>query len=144
MTSDPFRVQPPKFFLEHKDSAVRVWINLLHRYLGGNTEDAREIETTQTTQGDTQTSQGSSIDTLTTQMALIATALPTYTISNDTVDRSWDANRAVVGTGIDVTGTGTAPSLAEHNAHVAATQELSDIVSTLIKDLAAKNVLSTL
>jgi len=63
--------------------------------------------------------------------------LQTYTPSNNSTDRSWDANAAVTGTGIDVaatTGTNVA-LLSDHDALVAVVQELSDVVATLATDL---------
>ncbi len=68
--------------------------------------------------------------------------LETYTPSNDATDRSWDANAAVAGTGIDVaatTGTNVA-LLSDHDALVAVVQELSDVVATMATDLQARDI----
>ena len=64
----------------------------------------------------------------------------TYTPTNITTDRSWDANAAVNGTGIDVADAGPAnvALLSDHDALVAVVQELSDIVATMVVDLQAK------
>jgi len=69
--------------------------------------------------------------------------LQTYTPSNDATDRTWDANAAVSGTGIDVADAGPAnvALLSDHDALVTVVQELSDVVATLTKDLTTKGSL---
>lgn len=71
----------------------------------------------------------------------VSTAI--YLPTNDATDRGWDANAAVVGTGIDVAAAGPAnvALLSDHDALVAVVQELSDVVATLVTDLQTKNVL---
>ena len=73
----------------------------------------------------------------------IATSSPTYTPSNGSTDRSWDANAAVAGTGIDVADAGPTDValLSDHDALVGVVQELSDVVATLVADLQTKSVL---
>ena len=144
-TTDPFLIPIPQHFAQHEDPEVRAWFNFLFLHLSNNREDATDTETTQTAQGETQTTQGASITTLETQMALIATSLPAYTISNETTDRAFDANSAVTGTGIDVAAAGPAnvALLSDHDALVAVVQELADVQATVINDLVAKNVLGT-
>jgi len=70
-------------------------------------------------------------------------ALQTYIPSNDVTDRTWDANAAVSGTGIDVADAGPAnvALLSDHDALVTVVQELSDVVATLTKDLTTKGSL---
>jgi len=59
-----------------------------------------------------------------------------YAVSNLTTDRTWDANAAVSGTGIDVADAGPAnvALLSDHDALVTVVQELSDVVGTKITD----------
>lgn len=74
---------------------------------------------------------------------LFDTTTAVYTPTNAATDRSWDANAAVTGTGIDVADAGPADValLSDHDALVAVVQELSDVVATLVADLQAKGVL---
>ena len=85
--------------------------------------------------------QGSALQTAVDLVNNVATAI--YTPTNDVTDRSWNANAAVAGTGIDVaavTGTDVA-LLSDHDALVGVVQELSDVVATLVTDLQTKNIL---
>ena len=63
-------------------------------------------------------------------------AVNPYTPTNITTDRSYDANAAVSGTGIDVAAAGPAnvALLSDHDALVAVVQELADVVGTMIAD----------
>lgn len=72
-----------------------------------------------------------------------STTLETYTPSNATTDRIWDANAAVNGTGIDVAAAGPAnvALLSDHDALVAVVQELSDVVATLTTDLKSQDII---
>lgn len=69
------------------------------------------------------------------------TTLETYTPTNVSTDRSFDANAAVTGTGIDVADAGPAnvALLSDHDALVAVVQEQADVIGTLIADLQARN-----
>jgi len=59
-----------------------------------------------------------------------------YAVSNLTTDRTWDANAAVAGTGVDVADAGpvNVALLSDHDALVAVVQELSDVVGTKVTD----------
>lgn len=64
-------------------------------------------------------------------------SLEAYTPTNESTVRSWDANAAVVGTGVDVADAGpvNVALLSDHDALVGVVQELSDVVATLAVDL---------
>jgi len=59
-----------------------------------------------------------------------------YAVSNLTTDRTWDANAAVSGTGVDVADAGpvNVALLSDHDALVTVVQELSDVVGTKVTD----------
>lgn len=144
---DQFLTQQPQGFDDIEGAGewarnVSLALNALLRP-GGTvaTVDATAL-TTQTQEGQITTLTTSLNDTITALNAVV-TSSPTYTITNDSTDRSLNANAAVSGTGIDVASAGPADValLSDHDALVGVVQGLSDLVSTLVRDLADKSVL---
>ena len=76
-------------------------------------------------------------------LAVLNVSAAVYTPANDATDRTWDANAAVAGTGVDVADAGpvNVALLSDHDALVAVVQELSDVVATLITDLQAAGII---
>jgi len=74
---------------------------------------------------------------------LIATSSLTYSISNDGTDRTFNADAAVAGTGIDVADAGptNVALLSDHDALVTVVLEQGDVQATVIRDLVAKGIL---
>lgn len=94
-----------------------------------------------TANDDVDTLQGD-VTSLEGQVTPLVNGSPTYAPSNDATDRTWDANAAVAGTGIDVADAGPAnvALLSDHDALVGVVQELSDVVATVVTDLQSKGV----
>ena len=132
---DPLLIRIPEAL--RKDPATEQFFTYLLRVL----TDIRAA-----VNGDTDS--GTAISSVAVNAAAIAAitdSLPAYTISNETTDRTLDANAAVDGTGIDVAalaGTDVA-LLSDHDALVANHNELRDVVATIVNDMIAKNILGT-
>ena len=134
-TIDPLLIRIPEAL--RKDPATEQFFTYLLRVL----TDIRAA-----VNGDTDS--GTAISSVAVNAAAIAAITdsePAYTISNETTDRTLDANAAVDGTGIDVAalaGTDVA-LLSDHDALVANHNELRDVVATIVNDMIAKNILGT-
>ena len=132
---DPFWAPLPQAFIE--DREVREWAERVMlmledlRVRGGDGEDL--IDGNKTLAQSNQVRLDSLLD-----------GSPTYTPTNDTTDRSWDANAAVNGTGVDVADAGpvNVALLSDHDALVAVVQEISDVLATQVTDLTDKGVFS--
>ena len=147
--SDQFLAQQPKGFDSIEGAhewarAVSLSLNDLLRP-GGTVATVDATALTTLSQADQITTLTTSLNDTITALDNVITSLPTYTITNDSTDRSLNANAAVSGTGIDVADAGPAnvALLSDHDALVAVVQGLADVVATLVKDLAAKSVLGT-
>ncbi len=140
---DPFNLPIPEGF-----KAVEGAVEYLE-YLTRMLNDLRDrtgagVDTVAAT-SDTVDTQGGQLTDLETAMDLIATGSPTYAPSNDSTDRTWNANAAVAGTGVDVDDAWQVDVslLSDHDDLVAVVQELSDVIATQARDLAAKNIFAT-
>ena len=159
-TVDPFLVPTPDAWKE--DAQISQWVFSLQLLLDNLTREDGALETSETTDTTVVShaakldfvtiTQAVNLDTLESEFAttktevdLIVTGSPTYAISNDGTDRTFNANAAVAGTGIDVANAGPAnvALLSDHDALVAVVQEQSDVIATLTRDLAAKGIVGT-
>ena len=130
---DPFWAPLPAAFA--KDREVREWaervVLMLEdlRVRGGDGEDL--VDGNKTLAESNQVRLDSLLD-----------GSPTYTPSNEVTDRSWDANAAVNGTGVDVADAGpvNVALLSDHDALVAVVQEISDVLATVVNDTQDKGI----
>ena len=149
---DPFIYSLPKAFRE--DPELHAWGDYLTQFLrelwvrsGGSEDvigDTSDIVVTHSEKLEFITvTQDVDLDTLEAQsdasaatLATLATSSPTYSPSNDGTDRAWNADAAA--------GAITSPpTQAEVENLRDSILELSDVVATLARDLAAKNIIDT-
>jgi hypothetical protein len=149
---DPFLIPVPEAFMQ--DGQTASWAEYLHRWnhdmwvrTGGGTDTIQETETVVLSHSEKldllTITQEVNLDTVesdtaanTSLLATIASSSPTYAPSNDGTDRTWDANAAA--------GAITSPPTQAEVENIRdAVLELSDVVATLVRDLAAKTVLDT-
>jgi hypothetical protein len=151
-TVDPFIYSLPKAFRE--DPELHAWGDYLTQFLrelwvrsGGSEDVVGDTVDTVVTHSEKlefiTVTQDVNLDTLEAQsgasaatLATLATSSPTYTPSNDGTDRTWNANQAAGA--ISVT-----PTQAEVENLRDSILVLSDVIATLVRDLAAKNVIDT-
>ncbi len=153
MAVDPFITPTPDQW--RKDPQINDWVFKLLLVLDQLLRPEGAIDASETTTAIVLTqqqkldlitiTQAVNLDSVEAAIDLIATSSPAYTITNDATDRTLNANAAVSGTGIDVANAGPAnvALLSDHDALVAVVQEQADVIATLVKDLAAKDVLGT-
>ena len=148
---DPWTQSIPKGFENIEGAAGYFtyqarWNNAMWVRTGAGEDTLSDTVATVLTQGeklDLMTiTQAVDLDALETTVSTIATGSPAFTPSNASTDRSWNCNAAVPGTGIDVADAGPADValLSDHDALVGVVQELSDVVATLVADLATKGI----
>lgn len=147
--SPPFAIPVPQKFKE--DTEVQAWVNNLNRFLnelfvrtGGGTDTVASTETlalSATEKTDLITiSQAVDLDTVESDLASTKstvdtafTGSPTYVPTNDGTDRAWDANQAA--------GAITSPPTQAEVENIRdALLELSDVVATMARDMAAKGL----
>lgn len=153
MTSvDPFLIPIPKAFQD--DPEVQAWAQYLGRVIhdlwvrtGSGTDTISETSDTVVSHSEkldfVTVTQNVDLDTMESDLAstkadvdLIATASPTYAISNDGTDRSLNADAAAG-------SISSPPTQAEVENIRDAQLGHADNLATLIRDLAAKGVLDT-
>ena len=149
---DPFIYSLPKAFRE--DPELHAWGDYLTQFLrelwvrsGGSEDVIGDTSDTVVTHSEkldfVTVTQDVSLDALEAQsnasaatLDTVVTSSPTYTPSNDGTDRTWDADQAA---GV----IGAAPTQAQVENLRDSILELSDVLATLVRDLAAKNVINT-
>ena len=137
-TVDPFLVPTPDDW--RKDPQINEWVFNLQLLLDNLTREGGAIATGETT-ADTVVTQQQQIDTVeaetdtnTAALAAFLTGLPTYSITNDGTDRTFNADSAAG------TITGPNPTQAEVENIRDAVLEIADVLATIIRDLANKSI----
>lgn len=149
MTVGRFLTPIPEEFL--KTPATAEWARQVTLYLDDLSRPEGVLDTSETTavttatQATTLVTLQAALDVVDAQLAALQNSLPAYTITNDSTLRTYNANSAVGGTGIDVAAAGPAnvALLSDHDALVAVVLSLSDLVATMQDDLANKQLLGT-
>ena len=145
---DAFLVPIPKGFNDIEEAIS--YFTFLHKFLedlrtrtGGATDTVEATaDEVVTLSAQVTINTASTATNLATLTALLDSS-PTYSISNDGTDRTFNADAAVAGTGVDVADAGpvNVALLSDHDALVGVVNERADVLATLIRDLVAKNVL---
>ncbi len=151
-TVDPFIFPLPEGFSEIEGAVpyfenLQRFLNELRDRTGAGTDTIADTEATVVTHAEkldfVTITQAVDLDALETESAastvkidLIATSSPIYVPSNDGTDRTWDANAAAG-------AIGSPPTQAQVENIRDAVLEISDVVATQARDLAAKNVFDT-
>lgn len=150
--SPPYAIPIPEAL--RKDPTVAAYFNNLTRLLnelwvrsGAGTDTIGNTAATVLTQGEKldliTITQAVDLDTLESDFATtksevdaIHTGGPTYAPSNDGTDRTWDADAAAG-------AISSPPTQAEVENLRDSQLELSDVVATIVRDLAAKGIIGT-
>ena len=122
---------------------LHLFLEDLRTRTGGETDVVEATAGEVVTLGGTVAANTASSAANTASLASLLNSLPAYSISNDGTDRTFNADAAVNGTGIDVADAGptNVALLSDHDALVAVVQEHADVIATVIRDMVAKNVL---